>query len=78
MGQELSKTYFKDNKIYFGEKELTNLCWTLIRIYRFKFGNRDPIVIILPDIKEIGGVKIEFPKEIRTRQEPDKLSNTDS
>ena len=49
-------------KIYFGERELTNLCRTLIHIYHFKNQNKEPEAIVFPDVKEVGGVKVEFPK----------------
>lgn len=53
-------------KIYFGERELTNLCRTLIHIYRFRNQNEEPEAIVFPDVKEVGGVRVEFP---RTKKE---------
>lgn len=49
-------------KFYMGEKEFTNLMWVLIRSYRYMNKNQDPIAIVMPDVKEISGVKIEFPR----------------
>lgn len=57
---ELRRTIFQDDNIYFGERELTNLCWTLIRVYKFKNQSREPKAIIFPNIQEVGGVKIEL------------------
>ena len=58
--RELARTFMKDGKIYFGERELTNLIWTLIRVYRFRNQSKDPKAIVFPDVKEVGGVKVEF------------------
>ena len=52
-----------DNKFFFGNVEFTNIMWALIRAYRYRNNNQNPEAIVLPDIKEVGGVKIEFPKE---------------
>ena len=71
---ELTRTTITKDEVLFGEQELTNLCWTLIRIFRFKSGNRDPKTIIFPDIKEVGGVKIEFPN----RAEPSEVGSPGS
>lgn len=56
----MERTTMKDNKLYFGEFEFTNLIWVLIRAYRFRNSNKNPEAIVLPDIKEIAGVRIEF------------------
>ena len=60
--KELKGTIIQDEKVHFGERELTNLCWTLIRIYQFRNKNQDPKAIVFPDVKEVDGVRIEFPK----------------
>lgn len=54
----------QDNKFCMGEREFTNLIWVLIRAYRFRNNNQNPEAIVLPNITEVGGVKVEFPKEV--------------
>ena len=61
-----------DNKFYLGEKEFTNLAWALIRAYRFRNKNQNPEAIVMPDVREIGGVRIEYPK---TRTKTNKAGN---
>lgn len=92
-GQELPRTQITKDKVLFGEKELTNLCWTLIKIFRYKNSNQDPKAIVFPDVKEVGGVRIEYPKETireetigyskeetptKPKSRPGKISGTDS
>jgi len=60
--KELTRIFMKDNKVYYGERDLVGLCQTLIRIYRFRNKNQDPKAIVFPDVKEVDGVRIEFPK----------------
>ena len=64
-----------NNRFFFGEKEFTNIMWSIIRTYRFRNSNKDPEAIILPEVFEVGGVKIEFPKAKRPPSQP---SNPDS
>jgi len=66
---ELSRTIIQDEKVYFGERELTSLCWTLIRIHRYKNQSRDPKAIVFPDVKEVGGIKIVFPKAKKVEEQ---------
>jgi len=49
-------------KFHFGEFEFTNLIKVLIRAYRFRNKNQSPEAIVMPDIKNVNGVKIEYPK----------------
>jgi len=49
-------------KFHFGEVEFTNLIKVLIRTYRFRHNNQNPEAIVIPDIKVVDGVKVEFPK----------------
>ena len=60
--KELTRTIIKDQKVVFGEQEFTNLMMTLIRLYRFRCKNQPPTAIIMPDVTEVEGVKVEFPK----------------
>jgi len=62
MDKGLTRTTTQDQKVYFGEFELTNLVKTLIHLYRFRNNNQTPTAIVIPDVKEVEGVKIEFPK----------------
>ncbi len=50
------------SKFHLGEKEFTNIIWTMIRAYRFRNSNENPEAIVLPDVKEVNGVKIEYPE----------------
>ena len=52
--------HIEGDKFYFGEKEFTNLIWVLIRAYKFHNKNNEPLAIVIPDIKEVNGVKIEY------------------
>lgn len=58
---ELKHNSMQDDQFYFGEWEFTNLIWALIRAYRFRNNNQNPKAIVMPNIKEVGGVRIEFP-----------------
>ena len=81
MNEELKGTTIDDGIIYIGERDLTRQLVYVIRNYRFNNNNQEPKAIVLPDIKEIGGVKIEFPKEQAiesTRAKPSKTGDTDS
>jgi len=60
--KELPRTTIKDEKVYFGEKEFTNLIRTLIRVYRYRSNNQTPVAIVIPDVTEVEGVKVEFPE----------------
>ena len=74
--QELTRTTFGQGYIKFGQQELANLCGTLIRIYKFKNSNNLPDKIILPELKEVFGVKIEWPTVAKSR--PSKAGDGDS
>lgn len=60
--KELSRTIIQDQKVYLGEAEFTNLIRTLIRVYRFRSSNQTPEAIVMPDVMEVDGVKVEFPE----------------
>ena len=60
----MERNTIQDNKFFMGEREFTNIIWVLIRAYRFRNKNQNPEAIVLPDITEVGGVRIEFPKEV--------------
>jgi len=62
MTEELSRTIIQDQKVYFGEAEFTELIRTLTRVYRFRSGNQTPEAIVMPDVVEVDGVKVEFPE----------------
>lgn len=66
LGGNMERTEFKDGTITVGELEFTTLMRRLIHAYQFR-GNGDlPDKVILPDVKEIEGVLIEFPvKEVK-------------
>ena len=64
MAQLIRTLMHPDGKIYFGTEELSNLCWTLIRVYQYRNSNQDPKAIVFPYIEEVGGIKIEFAKAI--------------
>jgi len=60
MDKELTRTIIKDQKVYFGDAEFTSLVKTLIRIYRFRSKDQIPEAVVIPNITEVEGVKIEF------------------
>jgi len=60
--KELTRTTTQDQKVLFGELEFTRLIITLIRVYRFRNSNQTPIAVVMPDVKEVEGVMVEFPK----------------
>ena len=60
--RESTRTTIKDQKVIFGEQEFTNLIRTLVRVYRYRSNNQTPIAIVIPDVKEVEGVKVEFPE----------------
>lgn len=62
MDTELTRTSTRDQKVFFGEKEFTNLIRVLIRAYRYRNNNQTPKAIVMPDVKDVDGVKVEFPK----------------
>jgi len=59
-----------NDKFFFGEKEFTSIMWVLIRSYRFRNRGKDPQSIVIPEVFEVGGVKIEFPKAKRPASQP--------
>ena len=61
---ESSNNHIEGNKFCFGEKEFTNLIWVLIRAYRYHNKNQDPESIVMPDVRLVNGVKIEWPEVI--------------
>jgi len=71
MEKELTRTIIKDQKVLFGEQELTNLIRTLIRVYRFRCGNQTPIAIVMPNVTEVDGVEVEFSTTIEPTPEPE-------
>lgn len=66
-----------DNKFYLGEKEFTNIMWVMIRAYRFHNRNQDPEAIVMPEVKEVNGVKIEYPEvnQISTKTKTTEVPN---
>lgn len=54
------RTITQEDSIYFGEQELTNLCWVLIRAYRFKNHNNDPKQIVFPTITKVSNTNVKF------------------
>lgn len=56
----MEKNTIQDNKLFMGEREFTNLIKVLIRVYRFRNKNQNPEAIVLPDITEVDGVKVDF------------------
>ena len=71
MTEELKRTVIQDQKVYFGEWELSNLIRTLIGLYRFRCGNQTPTAIVMPNVTEVDGVKVEFPKPKKVKEEQD-------
>jgi len=52
------------NRFHLGEKEFTNIMWTMIRAYRFHNHNQDPEAIVIPEVKEVNGVAIIYPSPV--------------
>lgn len=71
--KELSRTMIQDQKVHFGEWEFSNLIRTLIRVYCFRCSNQTPIAIVMPDVTEVNGVKVEFAE---AKPEPEKEEGT--
>jgi len=53
----------KGSKFHIGQQTMTNFFWVMIRAYRYYNKGTDPEALVMPDIKEVNGVKIEYPKE---------------
>lgn len=51
----------QDGNIYFGEGEFTNLVKVLIRAYQYRNNNQKPKFVVFPEVKEVDGVKVEWP-----------------
>ena len=64
----------KDSKFYIGKEELTNIIRVMIRGYKFWNKGKEPEAIVFPDIKEVGTVKVEFPK-VETRPRISKVGS---
>ncbi|KKK80538.1 hypothetical protein LCGC14_2822480 [marine sediment metagenome] len=71
MAKELTRTIFIDQKVLFGETELTRLIRTLISVYRFRNRNQNPEVIIIPIIMDVDGIKVEFIKHETKKDKED-------
>jgi len=56
----MENTRMEKDKVILGEVELSNIVRALVRAYRFKNQNKEPKVVVIPDIKEVDGVKVEF------------------
>lgn len=77
----MERNTIQDNKFFMGEREFTNIIYVLIRAYRFRNNNQNPEAVVLPNITEVGGVKVEFPKEVpivRTGRKAGQAGSTDS
>lgn len=57
----MDKTTMQDGNIYFGEGEFTNLVKVLIRAYQYRNNNQKPKFVVFPEVKEVDGVKVEWP-----------------
>ena len=77
--KELTKSTIKDGRFYLGQLELSLIVRRVIRHYRYHNNNADPESVIIPLIKDVDGVEVEYeqedvpkmPLEHRTRTKKD-------
>lgn len=63
MDEELTTNRIADDKFYLGQAELSILVKRIIRHYRYHKNNLDPRAVVIPFIKEVEGVEIEYSRE---------------
>lgn len=74
----MERNTIKDNRLYFGRHEFVGLMKVLIRTYKFRSKGKDPEAIVLPNVKEVDGIKIEI-EEIAEQARPEEvIEPTDS
>ncbi|KKN74175.1 hypothetical protein LCGC14_0392610 [marine sediment metagenome] len=59
---DLTRSTSKDNKFHLGQYELAGMIRPAIRSYRFHNNNQNPEAIIIPFVKEVDGIRIEYGK----------------
>ena len=56
----MSNTRIEGEVMYLGSEELSIILKSMLRGYRFLHDNTMPTTIVLPNITEIEGVKVEY------------------